>query len=333
MEEAKTIATTETTENISPTPISVNPVVNTPPQDEGVENTKPASPDEELYKFFGREAEEYIDENVIEKNKEVNNEIDEEINETNNVNTSNDTSTEQKTELPFPEVGEVINKETSPTPSSSPLYTEEDLNEIVSKRVAEEVQKFSNINTFFEEYQKDPYAYMAKYSPQLFNKFDEIQYVKDKLHDEFGEFTIDPQRAYEIGTTDYQYRIRQDALLQEAQRLKNEATQNIQNQETEVNQLETEFKTSKAKALGLDVPTFETRIWNKLKSMDNQTVLDTLVDALIYKEKLEESNKNLKAQLDLTKSAPSPTNLSGTGSPAEDKTMQLIKRMFKDEFD
>lgn len=304
--------------------------VNAPIREEGVSDTRDEYSDETLFKLFGKEATTVL--GIEEKEK-----IDESIDQNIKSNVLDLPGNETKSEEPPAEKVEVKDTAsatsvmTSADGTVTPVktYTEEELNDILNSKLTEEVQKFQHINTFFEEYQKDPYNYMAKHSPHLFEKFDEIQYVKDKLAEEFGEFTPDPQRVYQIGTTDYTFRVRQDQLLFEAQSLKSQAQSNLESRQAAVIQDEQNYKAAKAKALGLDLSTFESKVWNLLKGMDNQKVLDTLVDAVIYRQKLEEKDANIKQQIDLTKAAPSPVNLAGTGRPQErDKDMDLLIKMF-----
>lgn len=225
----------------------------------------------------------------------------------------------------------------TPEPVLTTSYTQEQVDSMIEERVntrlAEEVKRFESINTFFEEYQKDPYSYMAKYSPHLFEKFNEVDYVKSKLSEEFGDFKPDPARVYELGTQDYSYVMRQNELINEAKSLKSQAKQTITEQQQSQEQAESNYITTKAKELGMDINTFNSNVWNKLKTMNTQSVLDTLVDAIILKEKLAEHKTNIKQQVDLTKVAPSPATQSGTGRPTVDKEMALLKSMFGSQFD
>lgn len=236
-------------------------------------------------------------------------------------------------EVPLDKPAEV----STPEPVSTVSYTQEQVNsmieEQVNTRLAEEVKRFESINTFFEEYQKDPYSYMAKYTPHLFEKFNELDYVKSKLSEEFGDFKPDPSRVYELGTQDYNFVMRQNELINEAKSLKSQAQSTITEQQQSQEQAESNYVTTKAKELGMDISTFNSNVWNKLKTMNTQSVLDTLVDAIILKEKLAEHKTNIKQQVDLTKVAPSPATQSGTGRPTEDKEMTLLKSMFGSQFD
>lgn len=287
-----------------------------PPQDEGIENTKQDSDDNDLFKFFGKEAVETLGIDVEQKPEEIK---------------ENDIEKEGK-EIPESQIPP--QQGTPQTPETPVTYTQEQVDSLLAERLAEEVQKFQHINTFFEEYQKDPYSYMAKHSPHLFEKFDEIQYVKEKLTNEFGEFTPDPNRVYQIGTTDYAFRIRQDQLLQEAQSLKNQAYTTVQSQQEAQIQEENSYKAAKAQELGMDVTAFESKIWNQLKSMDKVKALDAVIDGIIYKQKLDEKSANIRAQIDLSKAPPSPSNVTGTGRTMEgDKELAMIKRMFADGFE
>jgi len=238
-----------------------------------------------------------------------------------------DTPIEVSTEVPT----QVVD---TPTTIS---YTQEQVNSMVEEqvntRLADELKKFESINTFFEEYQKDPYSYIAKYSPHLFEKFNELDYVKSKLTEEYGDFKPDPSRVYELGTQDYSYVMRQNELINEAKSLKSQAQQTITGQQQSREQAESDYIATKAKELGMDIPTFNSNVWSKLNAMNNQSVLDTLVDAIILKEKLAEHKTNIKQQVDLTKVAPSPAIQSGTGRPTMDKEMAMLKSMFGSQFD
>lgn len=312
-----------------PTVVTVpDPVVNTPPLDEGVPDTKNPTDDAMFLKLFGKEAEPFVDEEVVKQVAGMN------VTMTDPIKPS-DNPLEHKAETPETP----INTETPATPVSTeapvaPTITP-DIQNIIDERVAEEVQKFQHINTFFEEYQKDPYKFMATHSPHLFKNFNEVEYVQSKMAEEFGDFTPDPARALQIGTTDYNYVKRQSALEAEALSLKNTAESTLTAEQSAIEQSEQSYKAAKAQALGLDMNTFESRIWAKLKSMSPENVLDLIVDAVIYEGKLKEKDLNIKQQIDLTKGVPSPSNLAGTGRPVnvEDKDGQLLRKMFGDEFD
>lgn len=217
-----------------------------------------------------------------------------------------------------------------PTPPPTPLTQEQIdalVNERVESRLVEEVKKYEAMNTFFDEFNKDPYAFMSKHSPHLFEKFDVQSYVTDKMNAEFGEFVPDPNKVFQIGTQDYNYRVRLDQLVQEANGLQSQAKQTITDQQNQQVAAEQAFKATKAKSLGMSETDFDTKIWSKVKAMDNSNVLDMIVDAVIYKEKLAEKDMNTKTVIDLTKNVPSPTNVP-SGSPMEDKQLSAIKTMF-----
>lgn len=217
-----------------------------------------------------------------------------------------------------------------PTPPPTPLTQEQIdalVNERVESRLVEEVKKYEAMNTFFDEYNKDPYAFMSKHSPHLFEKFNAIDYVQEKLNAEFGEFTPDPQKAFVLGTKDYQFRVRQDQLVNEANNLQTQAKQTINDQQNQQVVAEQTFKATKAKTLGMSESDFDTKIWSKIKAMDNSNVLDALVDAIIYKDKLAEKNLNIRTVVDLTNVVPSPTNVPA-GNPGEDKQLSKLKTMF-----
>lgn len=217
-----------------------------------------------------------------------------------------------------------------PAPASIAVSQEEIdrlVNERVENRLVEEVKKYEAMNTFFDEYNKDPYAFMSKHSPHLFEKFNAIDYVQEKLNAEFGEFTPDPQKAFVLGTKDYQFRVRQDQLVNEANNLQTQAKQTINDQQNQQVVAEQTFKATKAKTLGMSESDFDTKIWSKIKAMDNSNVLDALVDAIIYKDKLAEKNLNIKTVVDLTNVVPSPTDVPA-GNPGEDKQLSKLKTMF-----
>jgi len=295
--------------------------VNTPPPDEGVINTKPDSTDEDLMKFFGTGAEGFVEKDAGGMK----------------VVMSEPVKPDQSAETP------PAQPETTPPASETPatpaetapqVYTQEQVNAMLDERLAQEVKKFEHINTFFEEYNKDPYGFMSKNAPHLFEKFNEQDYVTAKLAEEFGEFTPDPSRTFVMGTTDYNYRVRLDQLVQEAAGLKDQARNTLAQQEADMAQAETNYKTAKAQALGMDMSSFDSNVWSKIKAMNNDSVLDALVDSVIYKDKLAETSAAMRQQIDLTKGVPSPANVSGTGKPAEgDKDLALLKAMFGDEFD
>lgn len=294
-----------------------------PPKEEGKTDTIPPGDDNLFRALFGAEGMAGIGKPV-------------EPEET----TTEQVQSQQENIAEPPKVAEETTPQT-PTQGATPpprVYTEEEIADIVNQKVAVEVEKFQNVEKLLTEYQSDPYKFMAQFAPHLFKEFDKVKYVRDKLTEEFGaDFQIDPQRSYIYGTTDYDYRMRQDQLVQEATGLERQALSQLQNnssmQTEEMKQTVEQFKTAKAKALGIDVPTFETRIWKQLEQMDTQNVLDALVDAIVYKEKLMEQEKNLKSQVELSKNAPSPAVIPGSGKPPEKSDIDFLKEMFKDGFE
>ena len=291
------------------------------PDETGVRDTVPAASPDELSHFFGKEAETVINTGGVEATLEspaievleTKTPIEEKIYE------------EPKIEAPV-----VTGQENIPTDVPT-VFDEAEVNRRVQEQVAVEVQKFKHIDTFFEEYQKDPYAFMAKNSPHLFEKFNEQDFIQNKLNEEFGEFRPDPNKVWEYGTPDFQFRERVQELTSQARNYKIEAQSTISNQQNEQTQNEQSFKANKAKELGMDSTTFETKVWNKLKGMDSVSALSALVDAVLINEKLNEKDRNIKEQINLTKGAPSPTAVTSTGVPAEDAVSKVLKKMFADD--
>jgi hypothetical protein len=242
-----------------------------------------------------------------------------------------DSTDTPKSDIPPEPVVEtpVVQPTGTPAPSTPSIltYTQEQIDELVNNRVTEEVKKFESINTFFDEFQKNPYEFMAKNSPHLFEKFDANAYVLDKIKTEFGEFEPDPKQALMFGTRDYQYAQRVNELVGEARTLQSNAKQTIEDTKNSELQAEQSYRTTKALSLGMDISDFDSKIWNKVKEMGSQNVLDALVDSVIYKDKLEVKNKNLKEVVDLTKGVPSPVTVGG-GNVTGDKDTKFINNLF-----
>lgn len=220
-----------------------------------------------------------------------------------------------------------------PTGTPAPIqpqttFTQADIDRIVAEREIEIGKKYEALNAFMEEWKANPYGVMSKSAPHLFQQFDEIGYVNSKLQAEFGEFTPDPAKVYLVGTEDWKYVQRQNALLTEAQDLKNNVVNTVTQNQTQVQESLEQYKTTKAQSLGMTPDAFNSLVWNKVEAMKDNEVLDVIVNSLIAINKLGEVKDNLNRATDISTIPPSPTSVAGAGTPVADTEIATITELF-----
>lgn len=210
-------------------------------------------------------------------------------------------------------------------------YTEEQLREAVANAVLESEQKWENIRTSFEEFQKDPYRFYAKYSPHIIEKFDDAGWVQSKLTEEFGDdFVFDQSQMQVYGTPSNKYMRRQLELAQEAEGIRKAA---LETKNESANQSVEQLNNYKKQVIDKHKITneveFDQTIWKEINSYSTVDVYDKLVELALLKQKLDTIKNNAgRVPQNTFPSTPGVTQINGNvPRPAltdEDKSLMSI---------
>ena len=163
----------------------------------------------------------------------------------------------------------------------------------------ENAETYANRLEAFQEFEKDPNAFLTKHAPHIIIKqFDQNAFVKAGLEKDFGaDFNFDYTKAYEVGSSDYNYRLRQDELVQEARGLSQGAQNTILEQETQAKEVYHVATEAARVKLGVDENTWNTQVLSVINNAKQDEIIELIARSVLSK------NNNIEYKANLEKAA------------------------------
>jgi len=206
-------------------------------------------------------------------------------------------------------------------------YTKQQLDEEVQRAVTQAQEQWKNISAVQEEFQKDPYAFYAKYSPHVMEKFNADAWIKDKLNEEFGEtFEFIPEQLSDPNSLSSKFLERRIELKAEAAQKIQDSKITIEQQKAASAQAEQNFINSMVQKYKFpSVEDFNQNVWSKISSLSTEEFYERLVRYELMVSRLDQIKSGIKAPTNRAYSVPGITNLNGSpsnpGINDDDKTL------------
>lgn len=160
----------------------------------------------------------------------------------------------------------------------------------------ENAENYANRLEAFQEFEKDPNAFLVKYAPHIVIKqFDQNGFVKAGLDKDFGaDFNFDYTKAYQVGSADYNYRLRQDELVQEARKLSQGAQNTLLEQEAQAKEVyHTATEAARVK-LGVDENTWNTKVLSVINNAKQDEIIELIGRSILGENNSAEYKANLE---------------------------------------
>lgn len=206
-------------------------------------------------------------------------------------------------------------------------YTKEQLVEEVQKAVNQAQEQWKSVAAVQEEFQKDPYAFYAKYSPHIMENFNAEAWIKDQLNKEFGEtFEFIPEQLSDPNSLSSKFLERRIELKAEAAQKVHESKATIEQQRAASAQAEQNFINSMVQKYKFpSVEDFNQNVWSKISSLSTEEYYERLVRYELMVSRLDQIKSGIKAPTNRAYSVPGITNLNGSpsnpGVNDDDKTL------------
>jgi len=230
----------------------------------------------------------------------------------------------------------IVPDQVTPPEQQSPNIETPNVEELIASAVAEERQRWENIQTSLDEYQKDPYAFYAKHSPHILQNFDIDSYVNTELEKEFGsDFVVDPAQIGRFGTLSNKYLRRQQELAGQAEQYQREAVSKIaQQEESAVSQL-SNYKAEVMKKFQIaDAAKFDQDIWNPINALTPAQVYDNLVELSLMKSRLDAIKSNIGKETPMKTFTNAPSIMEAQGGEVKiggDRDTKAMNSMFSED--
>lgn len=248
------------------------------------------------------------------------------------------TPTEAQPKVEVPKDGlfdDILNPgEVQPTAPAEPqqvpqgdVYTKEQVDQMVQEAVTQAQEQWKNVSAVQEEFQKDPYAFYAKYSPHIMENFNQEAWVKDQLDKEFGEtFEFVPEQLGDPNSLSSKFLERRIELRSEANQKVQESKATLEQQKAASIQAEQSFvKSMVDKYKFSSIEDFNQNVWSKISSLSTEEFYERLVRYELMVSRLDQIKSGIKAPTNRAYSVPGVTNLNGSPSQPgvndDDKTL------------
>lgn len=207
------------------------------------------------------------------------------------------------------------------------VYTKEQVDQMVSEALTQAQEQWKNVSAVQEEFQKDPYAFYAKYSPHIMETFNQDAWIKDQLDKEFGEtFEFVPEQLSDSNSLSSKFLERRIALKSEAAQKVQDSKMAIEQQKATSAQAEQSFiKSMVDKYKFSSIEDFNQNVWSKISSLNTEEFYERLVRYELMVSRLDQIKSGIKAPTNRAYSVPGVTNLNGSPSQPgvndDDKTL------------
>jgi hypothetical protein len=249
------------------------------------------------------------------------------------------------TEVVDPSPEDIVNdilglKKEEPVPNATPepvqvqeqavIYNEEYVSSRIAEAIALEREKYTNIEASMQEFAKDPYAFYAKHSPYMLEKFDKAAYINGTLESEFGtDFVVDASQIAIYDSPSNKYMRRQQELANQAENYKTTAQDTISKSEQSAFAKLNEQKTAVMTKYGFQTESDFNPIWDEVIGLSIEEVQDRLVRAKLIESKLVKYKENQSKPVPLPSNGlPSITELGSSPLKAPDKDLQAMESLF-----
>ena len=167
-------------------------------------------------------------------------------------------------------------------------YTKDQVDALLSSKEKEIEQRYEEVSKFIKAFQENPYAFYAKHSPYVLEKFDESAYVKSKLNEEFGEdFQIVPSDIGVIGTPSEKFLERKEELKREARGFVQEAKNSIEAQNKQVQEEILSIKKDLQKRFKFEKESdFDESLWKEIEALSPKDVWLRLCEHALIKKRV-----------------------------------------------
>lgn len=188
-------------------------------------------------------------------------------------------------------------------------------------------ETLANQATAIEEFQANPNEFLKKYASDFVVKqFDTTGYVKNKLDKEFGsEFKFDISRAYEVGTADFNYRVRQDQLIAEANSIVSGAQNEIIESQNKAQQAYNEASEAARVKLGVDENTWKTKVLSVIETTPREGILELIGRSILIEKNTTEYKAGLQNASNVARQVTPISAMSGQGSQQQTQSTDRVK--------
>ena len=194
-----------------------------------------------------------------------------------------------------------------------------------------ELVLLAQTKTALEDLNKNPYAFVARYFPQLAKQVDPRQLVVEQLRKEFGEEidTYDASQAYIPESPAYKIRAREEEIVRGIERSQLEAERQRTDGERERTALLESSKQAVMKEYGLDSNTFEKEIveWGKTQQFDYKALARLKYYDWAIKRAVDDALDRTKREA----GAPLPASIAKAGGGDTPPVPEHLKEL-RDEF-
>jgi hypothetical protein len=255
----------------------------------------------------------------------------------------NPTETQPKVEVPKDGLfDDILNPgEVQPTTPVEPqqvpqgdVYTKDQVDQMVQEAVTQAQEQWKNVSAVQEEFQKDPYAFYAKYSPHIMENFNQEAWVKDQLDKEFGEtFEFVPEQLGDPNSLSSKFLERRIELRSEANQKVQESKATLEQQKAASAQAEQSFvKSMVDKYKFSSIEDFNQNVWSKISSLSTEEFYERLVRYELMVSRLDQIKSGIKAPTNRAYSVPGVTNLNGSPSqPGVNDDDKALGQFFSQE--
>lgn len=191
----------------------------------------------------------------------------------------------------------------------------------------ENAETFANRLEAFQEFERDPNAFLTKHAPHIIIKqFDQNAFVKAGLDKEFGaEFNFDYTKAYEVGSADYNYRLKQDELVQEARKLSQGAQNTLLEQEAQAKEVYHVATEAARVKLGVDENTWNTKVLSVINNAKQDEIIELIARSVLSKD------NNIEYKANLEKAAAVSNQVTPTSVISQGTQQQAVTNTDKDK--